>query len=296
MNGRMEGDAPIFVRGLSRSGGTLLVTLLDSHPKIAMSYELYPTLLDTPLTAADLLSLANKIGAARNQKASLKHAPSPRFRTFISRAERGGIDHKTLGEILRSFASEGGNFIDPERRFDLIAACCRYKMRVAKKDFWGLKCNNDYPAYLQAWPRARFINIIRDGRDVMASQLNTGSFKNSPSQVAESWSRTHKRFREFREKYPAQFLEIKYEALTQDLPEVLKKITDFLCIEPDDAMLNHDMQNLTLFQSHHLSKQEVLQPVNTKQIGRWRYDAPQAAIEEFLAVAQDALVEFGYKI
>ena len=28
----------IFVRGLSRSGGTLLATLLDSHKKISLSY------------------------------------------------------------------------------------------------------------------------------------------------------------------------------------------------------------------------------------------------------------------
>ena len=33
---------PIFVKGISRSGGTLLVTLLDAHPDIAMQYEMYP--------------------------------------------------------------------------------------------------------------------------------------------------------------------------------------------------------------------------------------------------------------
>lgn len=38
-------DSPIFVRGYSRSGGTLMVTILDAHPDIAMSYELYPNLL-----------------------------------------------------------------------------------------------------------------------------------------------------------------------------------------------------------------------------------------------------------
>lgn len=34
-------DVPIFVRGLSRSGGPLMLTVLDTHPEIAMSYEPY---------------------------------------------------------------------------------------------------------------------------------------------------------------------------------------------------------------------------------------------------------------
>ena len=41
---------PIFIRGLSRSGGTLMVTLLDAHPDIAMSYELYPQMLEEDIT------------------------------------------------------------------------------------------------------------------------------------------------------------------------------------------------------------------------------------------------------
>lgn len=40
---------PIFVRGISRSGGSLTATILDAHPDISMSYEIYPRLLGRKL-------------------------------------------------------------------------------------------------------------------------------------------------------------------------------------------------------------------------------------------------------
>src|SRR5687767_8299244 len=126
-------NRPIFVRGMSRSGGTLLVTLLDTHPQIAMSYELYPGLLETELSQKQLADLGRKLSRAWSQKLSLVSAPSKDFRTFISRAERGGVKHKRLGELLTEHSRSGHGIDTVEGRMRLIALCCVEKMRLQGK-------------------------------------------------------------------------------------------------------------------------------------------------------------------
>ncbi|MCB1878785.1 MAG: sulfotransferase [Chromatiaceae bacterium] len=289
-------DHPVFVRGLSRSGGTLLVTLLDAHPQIAMSYELYPTLLEGDVSDSQIEEVAKKLINARSQKDALKAAPYPGFRTFIARADRGGLHYKRLGELVLEHLSAGKKLSKESDRLQLIAACCREKMMHEAAQCWGLKCNNNYDAYLSEWPGSRFINIIRDGRDVLASQMNTGAFAKEPAKLGQSWANTHRRFREFKSAHPDLACEVKYEALVTSPETELRKLTTFLGVPFSPNMLRHANCNLTLFKSSHLSMDEVRQPVNTKKIGRWRTDLSKTVVQQFVSVAGDALREFGYEV
>ena len=289
-------DAPVFVRGLSRSGGTLLVTLLDAHPEIAMSYELYPTLLKSIDSPSSLESFLNILLQGRSNKVVSKELADRNLNVFFARAQRGGLNHRVLGQLVSKLRHEIGKFDDDQWRFKLIELCAKQKMKNEGKSFWGLKCNNSYKAYSQAWPRARFINIIRDGRDVLASQQNTGSFEAVPEAVAKSWKSTHLRFREFTRDQPARGLEIRYEELVQSPLDQLKKITRFLNLDFNSSMLAHSKENLTLFQSSHLSLNEVKKPINDGKVGRWKKDLTESDLKLFLSVAQDTLLEFGYEV
>jgi hypothetical protein len=149
---------------------------------------------------------------------------------------------------------------------------------------------------LGIWPKSRFVNIIRDGRDVLASQLNTGDFKNSPSSLGKSWVSTHRRFRELMINYPEQAFEIKYEDLTANPEKELRLLMEKLKLSFDDRLLNHNSCDLTLFKSHHMSLDAIRKPINESQIGRWRKDLTSQQLEEFLAEAKYGLQEFGYEI
>jgi len=76
----------IFVRGLSRSGGTLMVTVLDAHPKVAMSYEIYEHLLAPSDEGHD--KLESLIGARTKRTLFFKKTASKvedkQLQTFIS--------------------------------------------------------------------------------------------------------------------------------------------------------------------------------------------------------------------
>ena len=294
MNIRIE-KGPIFVRGLSRSGGTLLVTILDSHPSISMSYELYPTLFDDTLKGDVLAQVTERLISNKFRKDKVVEFV-PAFFKFVARAERGGIDAPTLGKLLDLFIRKYGDLDSYEMKLLFIEKCCKHKMQKDIKSYWGLKCNNSYLNYLSIWPKANFINIIRDGRDVLASQLNTGAFKNSPAELGISWSNTHLKFRELMNEIPNQAFEIRYEDLVCS-PEIeLRVLIEKLNLPFNISMLNHSKRDLTLFKSHHLSMEQVKNPISNNQIGRWKKDLSAEVIEQFLSKARGTMLRFGYEV
>jgi hypothetical protein len=289
------GESPVFVRGMSRSGGTLLVTVLDSHPAISMSYELYPTLFDANLDRAMLKRVTAKLAKGAFARDALA-AQIPLFTKFIVRAERGGIDGRRMADILKAFLDADASFDVMSDRMALIAACCRWKMEHERKLAWGLKCGEAYEDYLAAWPKARFVNLVRDGRDVLASQLLTGAFSTPPAELGRSWARTHRNFKELMRRIPGQAFQIRYETLVATPEPELRTLAVDLGIGFDAAMLSHHESQHTLFDSHHLSMEQVKQPINTNKVGRWKTDVSKEDLAAFMAEARDALIEFGYEV
>lgn len=318
-------ETPIFVRGMSRSGGTLLVTLLDAHPQIAMSYELYPNLLDdktekgvnispemfiedlvTEVEKVSILSLRLAIKRAvrvfagkrllqnqvNNWHSSVIRGAGPK--TFYLRCDRGGLNRKDLVRLLEAHISENMNFESVPERLRFIERCCLTKMQRENKRCWGLKCSNDFEAYHAVWPQSYFINVIRDGRDVLASQLNTGSFKNTPGQVGEAWSRLHHKFREFARERNTNTYEIYYEQLVENPEEEVSKLCGFLGIDFFPEMLAYYEKDLTIYDASHLSMGRITKPIDSKQVNRWKTDLNTKQLAEFMETAVDMMIELGY--
>jgi Sulfotransferase domain len=288
-------DDPIFVRGMSRSGGTLLVTLLDAHRDVAMSYELYPSLLETQ-TPVDLKSLASGLRGGLLRSVRLDTLISEKnLKTFIVRCERGGLNYSEVSKLLSQVIDEGLDFTTAAGRVRFIELLGLEKMKKEGKKRWGMKCSNDYDIYLSSWKRPYFLNVLRDGRDVLASQLNTGSFKNNPSEVAEGWISTHTKFERVAAKPGVLGRMVRYEELTADPETTLRGIFNFLGLEFDPATLRHNEQNLTVFKASHLSKKRVSSSVDTTKIGRWRKDLSPQQVAEFMAVAGSEMTRLGYE-
>jgi hypothetical protein len=284
---------PVFVRGLSRSGGTLMCTLLDAHADIAMSYELYPNLLDTS-PDADLEELATQIAKARTNKALHQVAPTKHFAIYVARCERGGLSYGDFARLLRQVVHEGHTLADMHGRMRLTELCGLEKMSRLGKRHWGMKCNNAYDDYLAIWPQAYFIDMLRDGRDVLASQLNTGSFGHTPAQVADSWRKTHRNFQALIDRGDVKARFVRYEHLTSDPEPELRAICAFLNLEFDSAMLRHHELDLTVFKTNHISRDRVASMIDTTKIGRWQADLTPDQLSEFMKVAGDDLKRHDY--
>jgi hypothetical protein len=291
----MNENSPIFVRGLSRSGGTLMVTILDAHPDIAMSYELYPNLL-IPLIQGKLSTghFFEILSKSRKGKKLEKKPENRGVRIFVNRCPRGGLDRGDLVSLFQEHLASGDGFRDITSCLRFIERCSVKKMKTDGKSQWGLKCNSNYREYLKIWPRARFLNMVRDGRDVLASQLNTGSFNNTPSDVGRGWTNVHKKFRALVDDPDVRAYEVFYERLVREPEEEVRRICDFLGVPFDEAMLSYYRKDLTIYTASHLSMGRISKPVDTSKIGRWKKELTEEQLNEFYSLARETMIRFGY--
>lgn len=291
----LANDGPIFIRGLSRSGGTLLVTMLDAHPDIAMSYELYPNLLVADDGGEVSLDRIIKVlSSAKNLKKATKEIADRGLRTFTLRCGRGGLDIDDIVALLDSHRGSGYNFLNAEGRIKFIESCCKRKMKREQKKRWGLKCTSVYDDYISVFPDAYFLNMIRDGRDVLASQLNTGSFNTTPEKLGHSWSNTIATFRKLMKRDNVNAYEVIYEKLVSEPRVELQKICKFLNVKFVESMLEYYKKDLTIYNTNHLSLKRISKPVDNISVGRWQTELAKESVESFCSVAGELMIEYGY--
>jgi len=142
-------------------------------------------------------------------------------------------------------------------------------------------------AYLdKLWPRARFVHILRDGRDVVASanqayMTDRGWRRASETPAvalsAAHWARQVRIARAYGAKLPRdRYLEITYEDLTRDASNVLDLVLRFVGLAPDE---------------HHAAMAKKMRPGKT-----WRDTLSHGELVEFEGVADARALnlELGY--
>lgn len=205
-----------FIVGVGRSGTTLLRLMLDAHPEMAIPPETH--------------FLPQVIRAAKDLP-----NPGEKFVEIVTNYRTWGdygLDEKTLSEEVSKASPELGSAL---RTF--------YKLYAARfgKVRWGDKT----PLYVRhmtgiqsVLPEARFIHVIRDGRDVALSNKQTWF---GPDSVRESavWWRDWIISARNQAEYLDHYLEVRYENLVEGTEPTLKKICDFLELSWSPKMLDY---------------------------------------------------------
>jgi len=282
-----------FVVGVGRSGTTLLRMMLDSHPSLAMP----------PETGF----VPGVVRACRRRR------PSPAELLALLREQRtwGDFDLDEA-ELERRFAAAG--------RLDASSALRAFYGLYAEgegKPRWGDKT----PAYVKrmplierALPEARFIHVIRDGRDVALSRAKRALREPAPPQrVAEKWRRRILDARE-QAKRLAHYAEIRYEDLVTDTEPTLRRAVELVELEWDPAMLRYHERaprRLAEISRDLPSKGQkaerpgaeraaahalAAEPPKPERVAAWRERMPEADRAAFEQVAGDLLAELGYEV
>jgi len=272
----------------------MMVTILDSHPDIAMSYELYPNLLELEDGSPEGLSKAiSRLDPTRGRRYA-EDIANTKLATFLNRLPRGGLEPADVLEVINSHVSENAGVRTVEERLRLVERLARWKARREDKGRWGLKCLNNYADYLSVFPDASFINMVRDGRDVFASQLTQMSRVADVEAVARAWVRTNQQFREFASQSGVPAEEVIYEQLVRDPESELRKLCVRLGLSFYPSMAKHQEQPHTVYSASHLSLARIKQPIDTASIGRWREDLTPDQVAGFMAIAGDMMEAYGY--
>ena len=140
-----------------------------------------------------------------------------------------------------------------------------------RQEFWGEQSpiHTLYAPWIyRVFPRGKYLHLLRDGRDAIASMIERDY---SLAYSTQRWMVSVKRTYALRSVLANdQFLEIRYEDLVSGPEETLRQVANFVGIEFRSEMLDYWKLPTTIehkFMEHH---RNLNKPVFTSSIGKWR--------------------------
>jgi hypothetical protein len=150
------------------------------------------------------------------------------------------------------------------------------------------------PLLGRLFPEARFVHVIRDGRDVALSLLDRSWGPRSISEAARYWAaRVTMGHRDGTALGPARYLEVSYEDLVRDPESVRQSVCSFIELDfaTETASLDGAVERLPAERRKH--HEHLGEPIQ-EGIRDWRRDMPVPDVAVFEAIAGRDLERFGY--
>ena len=277
-----------FVVGMNRSGTTLLRMMLDAHPELAIPPETH--------------FVPDVIKACRRGDA-MPEAALAAMKSHREWDDFGFSDEEML-ERLRS-----------RQRLDAGEALRAFYAAREGKPRWGEKT----PRYVgqmrriqSALPEARFIHVVRDGRDVALSVLDRTVRDITAADVAGRWRRKIEKARAAAPKL-RHYIEVRYEDLILDTEPTLRRISDFIDLPWSASMLDYyersperltemkrglpaDGRSAELDVERRMATHAMTtKPPDADRVSRWKRQMSAADREAFEGVAGATLADLGYE-
>ena len=156
--------------------------------------------------------------------------------------------------------------------------------------------SNPTPAASSLGIDAHLVHVVRDGRDVAASQLEMG-LADDIEDIALAWWRQVRRIRQTGHRIAERYTELRYEELVHQPTVTLRLLCEPLGLTFDPAMLDHRASATAMLRAGgRPHENRYLNRPLMRGLRDWRRDMPLAAIERFEALAGDTLAELGYDL
>jgi len=238
---------PIFLVAAERSGSTMLRLMLTQHHDLAFAGE-FDFLIDGISPEGRFLKRAAFMRAIELDRVFLHHGLTiPPDVNFV------GIARSFLDQI--GTAKPGARLV-------------------------GATLHRNFDRILWLWPDAKFVHLVRDGRDVALSAMAMG-WAGNMWQAIRKWVEVETLWRRMAIKLPAaRQITIKYEMLVADPERELTRITDFLGVGFDQAMLDYP-------------RHSTYGAPFTSSIGRWK-KADMSSVQAAEHRAAGSLLQNGY--
>ncbi len=264
-----------FVVGCNRSGTTLLRAMLDAHPALSVPPEAYFTLRALrPASPAEPFAPAARVAEIESNRS---------FATWA----------------LPSRALAGLTTDPPPDPAALVRAVYRIYAEHHGKPRAGDKTPRNVlhvPTIAAALPEARFVHLVRDGRDVVPSVREHLLGPESLPATIDYWrDRVLAGRRAGAALGPARYLEVRYEDLVADPESVLPDVCRFLGLEYGPAMLDYPGRaDRVIAGTWDARRHEGVSRPPTAGVRDWRATMAPADLRLFDELAGDLLDELGY--
>lgn len=281
-----------FILGNPRSGTSLLRLMLNSHPEIAAPpecgflqwwHDKYKSWNeDSGRSAKDIREFVDDLLTSR------------KVETWeLNRDELAGF---LLNQCPASYGELGALVYEYwARRSD------RNPQAIVDKNNYYIRHLSELSAI---WPDARFIHLVRDGRDVACSYKDVAKLEsNSPykpvlpesvDEIAREWNDNNWNITSFLEHLPRKtWTRIRYEDLVVDPGHALREAVSLLDVPFSERMLKYydfnDEPASTLDW-----KRKTLESPDPTTIGRFRKVLSREEVSRFQQIAGDMLNAYGY--
>lgn len=270
---------PFFVVGSGRSGTTLLRLILSGHSQLHVVPE---TWFIRPLVAA--LPLQGPLTPQQIDTAIFTMASHYRW-----------PDMNYSEQELRLDAAQ---LVGPAL-VDLINLVYARQLRAASKRRVGDKTPNYIhivPELAALYPAAKFIHLIRDGRDVAISFVER-DWERYYERRTFPWTLAMSRRRDLA-KLPvsSQILEVRYEDLTRDSESSVRRICAFLGEAYEPAMLEWQTQQTLIPARERHIHEKLARPASSESIGVWKTKLSWWECFLIEACLHDDLLDLGYDL
>jgi protein-tyrosine sulfotransferase len=213
-------------------------------------------------------------------------------------ADRFGFDRDEV-RAIHAAARSRPDFIE---RF---AALC---MRKTGKSRWAEKTPRNISriaAIFRHFPEARFVHVLRDGRDVACSLRTHPRHRVVDGRLVplDTWKPIAGCARRWKNDIEAsrpfwgdpRFHTVRYEALVLEPRPVLERLMGFLGEPWDEAMLAHAAADSPFRDATRFAQNpEALGGISKGSLSRWQRDLDDRDRRIFDRIAGDLLVELGY--
>ena len=278
-----------FIIGRPRSGTTLLSLMLDAHPHVAI-----------PGECNFILALSNNFKNIKtmDERSKLLFMSDLRGSKYFDTL---AIDREALRQKLSE--TEATTFGKLIRMVQLSSQSVHAKRDITiTGDKNPSYSSENFHKIFSCFPEARYIHLVRDYHDHIASMLS-GNFR-SPSAtfIAMVWRRSIKMMKRYEKKYPENFYTLRYEDLVAEPESHMQRLCEFLEIPYYEGLSDfyqkeeayRESQPHIYFEDHHRS---LFRKVDQSRIGSWPsvLKGNQLTAVEFIAAKTGRSLGYDYK-
>lgn len=269
---------PFFVLGSQRSGTTMLRLMLNNHRSLCIPHE--------SGFIPEFYAKAGRYGDIRDadvQRAMLR--------------DISDSHHVSRGKLIPQL-DDVLSFPIVDYR-SLVDAIFQAHIAQFEKPRWGDKTpsyTEDIDVLRQVFPDAKFIHLVRDGRDVLVSQKNIEWLSRNVVRLIRDWQWKVSIAHKVGQVLGEDFLEVRYEDLVRKPEETLREICTFLDEDYDPDMMSYNDvgKDRVPAESIRWHKNSIELP-NPNKIGTWKTKLSTSEKILFDDIAGDTLELFGYE-
>jgi hypothetical protein len=271
---------PFFIVGNDRSGTTMLRLIVDRGADAAVPPE---SMFLTDFAAAfDAGGPRDEHAAAQLMHEVWEH---PKVRLWELPPQAPAVPAGLTGQDAY--------------RFIAAAPFEAYAARHGKRR-WGDKT----PHYLhhvddllRLWPGARFVVLVRDGRDVALSLRRMPFGPNNAWAAAQWWARGIRAGSRAQREHPGAVLTVRYEDLAWRPEAEVRRLCEFLGLDyAEDMLALEHVDPARIVPDQAAWFPTLFDGINTSAVGRWQREMSRRDQRIFAALAGSELEQLGYDI